>query len=235
MVARLMMSDTVLAADAGDNRLFPVPAVPRALAICLAASVAFHVLVLLWLPGRHHEELSPPIPVLEVVLVARGVEVPVETPKAQPVRPQPVISQPARTVMTTTVPATPVDSSPARPPDIPAADVQRPTPQPVQVLPAPPADPSSPPLFNAAYLRNPAPAYPATARRSGDQGTVMLKVLVSPEGAPLRVELEQSSGSRSLDVVAQDAVKGWRFVPARRGAQNVEGWVRVPVVFKLES
>jgi protein TonB len=30
-------------------------------------------------------------------------------------------------------------------------------------------------------------------------------------------------------------VKGWRFVPARRGAQNIEGWVRVPVVFKLES
>jgi protein TonB len=94
---------------------------------------------------------------------------------------------------------------------------------------------ATPPLFNAAYLRNPAPVYPAIARRSGEHGTVMLKVLVSPEGAPQRIELDQSSGSKSLDGAALEAVKGWRFVPARRGAQNIEGWVRVPVVFKLES
>ena len=94
---------------------------------------------------------------------------------------------------------------------------------------------ASPPLFNAAYLRNPAPVYPATARRNGDEGTAMLKVLVSVEGAPVRVELDQSSGSGLLDGAALDAVKGWRFVPARRGTQNIEGWVRVPVVLRLES
>lgn len=30
-----------------------------------------------------------------------------------------------------------------------------------------------------------------------------------------------------------DAVRGWRFVPARRGEQAVEAWVRIPLVFRL--
>ena len=30
-----------------------------------------------------------------------------------------------------------------------------------------------------------------------------------------------------------DAVKRWRFMPARRGASTVAAWVQVPVNFKL--
>ncbi|MDH5344064.1 MAG: energy transducer TonB, partial [Betaproteobacteria bacterium] len=93
----------------------------------------------------------------------------------------------------------------------------------------------SPPVFNAAYLRNPPPRYPPAARRLGSEGTVMLRVLVSAEGLPVRVELEQTSGSSPLDRAALDAVRGWRFAPARRGEQNIEDWVRVPIVFRLES
>ncbi len=93
----------------------------------------------------------------------------------------------------------------------------------------------SPPVFNAAYLRNPPPRYPPTARRLGSEGTVMLRVLVSAEGLPVRVDLEQTSGSSPLDHAALDAVRGWRFAPARRGEQNIEDWVRVPIVFRLES
>lgn len=93
----------------------------------------------------------------------------------------------------------------------------------------------TPPVFNAAYLRNPPPQYPPAARRSGDEGTVLLKVLVTSDGTAARVELDRSSGSVLLDGAALDAVRIWRFVPARRGAQNVEDWVRVPVVFRLES
>jgi protein TonB len=101
---------------------------------------------------------------------------------------------------------------------------------------APRVEPAlTPPLFNAAYLRNPPPRYPLAARRSGDEGTVMLRVLVTIEGTAARVELDRSSGSASLDGAAMEAVRNWRFVPARRGSQNVEDWVRVPVVFRLES
>lgn len=91
----------------------------------------------------------------------------------------------------------------------------------------------SPPEYAAAYLQNPPPAYPRSARRAGDQGTVVLRVLVSIEGVAARVELERSSGSASLDSAALDAVQRWRFVPARRGATPVEAWVKVPVVFRL--
>ena len=93
----------------------------------------------------------------------------------------------------------------------------------------------APPAFNAAYLRNPAPRYPPVARRSGEQGTVTLRVLVTPEGLPARVDLERTSGSVHLDNAALEAVKGWRFTPARRGSEAVEGWVLVPIVFRLEG
>jgi len=60
-------------------------------------------------------------------------------------------------------------------------------------------------------------------------------VLVTAEGIASTVELEKSSGSATLDNAAREAAKGWRFVPARRGADPVEAWVLVPVVFRLEG
>jgi protein TonB len=92
----------------------------------------------------------------------------------------------------------------------------------------------SPPDFRAAYLRNPPPGYPAAARRNGEEGTVMLRVLVSAEGAPREVALERSSGSSLLDATALATVKTWRFSPARRGGEVQEAWVLVPIVFRLE-
>ena len=97
------------------------------------------------------------------------------------------------------------------------------------------AGPVTAPSFNAAYLRNPAPRYPPIARRNGEQGTVTLKVLVTREGLTASVSVEATSGSASLDQAAAEAVRSWRFAPARQGAQTVEAWVLVPIVFKLEG
>ena len=93
----------------------------------------------------------------------------------------------------------------------------------------------TPPSFSASYLRNPPPRYPLTARRAGEQGTVTLRVLVSPDGLASRVAVEKSSGSRYLDAAALEAVKAWRFAPAHQGADAVESWMLVPIVFRLES
>lgn len=104
--------------------------------------------------------------------------------------------------------------------------------------PAPPlaaAQAATPPVFNAAYLRNPPPRYPLVARRNGEEGTVTLKVLVNAEGNPASVDVERTSGSRHLDIAALDTVRSWRFVPARRGDRAVEAWVLVPIVFRLEG
>ena len=95
--------------------------------------------------------------------------------------------------------------------------------------------PVTAPSVSAAYLRNPRPRYPDAARKVGEQGTVTLRVMVTREGLPARVEVERSSGSAHLDNAALEAVKAWRFTPARRGAERIESWMLVPVVFRLES
>lgn len=62
-----------------------------------------------------------------------------------------------------------------------------------------------------------------------------LRVVVAPDGSPVKVDLDKSSGSAALDHAALVTVKTWRFVPARRGADAVEAVVIVPVVFKLDG
>ncbi len=89
------------------------------------------------------------------------------------------------------------------------------------------------PVFDAAYLQNPPPLYPNSARRSGVQGKVTLAVNVTTEGTAGDVIISKSSGYRLLDDAALDAVRRWRFVPAKRGNEIVEAKVLVPVEFKL--
>lgn len=92
-----------------------------------------------------------------------------------------------------------------------------------------------PPKFGAAYLNNPAPKYPPSSRRAGEQGRVLLKVLVSEQGTPEEIELDTSSGFERLDQAAMDAVKKWSFIPAKRSNQPTSAYVLVPVKFLLNS
>ena len=97
------------------------------------------------------------------------------------------------------------------------------------------AQPVIGPSFNAAYLSNPVPKYPAAARRLKLQGTATVRVLVSPEGRPRSVTLSKTSGTRILDEAALEAVQKWSFVPARRGSRPVAAEVDVPVRFRLNQ
>jgi protein TonB len=90
------------------------------------------------------------------------------------------------------------------------------------------------PLFDAAYLQNPAPEYPAHAKRRNMEGTVMLDVVVSQAGAARSVDIAKSSGFAVLDESAKHAVSRWKFVPAKRGGETVEARVMVPIEFRLE-
>jgi len=92
---------------------------------------------------------------------------------------------------------------------------------------------TTPPLFRAAYLHNPHPAYPRISKRRGEQGTVLLRVKVNQNGRAALVKIKQSSGFNRLDKAARQAVNEWRFVPAKKAGQPVTGWVIVPIVFKL--
>jgi protein TonB len=77
------------------------------------------------------------------------------------------------------------------------------------------------------------PTYPSTARNLGIQGTTLLHVLVSATGRVSDVVVKQSAGHPDLDRAATEAVRRWRFEPARRGTAPVEMWVQLPVEFKL--
>lgn len=91
------------------------------------------------------------------------------------------------------------------------------------------------PRFDAAYLNNPEPEYPAISKRLGEEGRVLLRVLVTIEGLADQIEVRQTSGHSRLDQAALTTVRRWRFTPARRGEERIAAWVLVPLSFQLEA
>lgn len=84
------------------------------------------------------------------------------------------------------------------------------------------------------YDKNPSPEYPLIARRRGFQGTVVLEVMVKPNGRVGDLKVFKSSGYKVLDRAASVSVRDWMFKPAIKGNEEIEMWVRVPVCFKLK-
>jgi protein TonB len=110
------------------------------------------------------------------------------------------------------------------------------TPRP-EPLPPPPnlppdASVSAGPDASAKPIRSPQPRYPAQAMRRGESGTVLLQVQVDAQGRPSRVDVVQSSRSRTLDREAQRAVEQWLFSPAIRNGRVVPSNVLVPIEFR---
>lgn len=89
--------------------------------------------------------------------------------------------------------------------------------------------------YRANYAHNPKPDYPVIAKSRGWQGKVLLKVKVSAQGLSDAVTVETSSGHELLDESAIEAVKKWRFIPAKRGDTPVASSVIVPIVFTLRN
>ena len=88
-------------------------------------------------------------------------------------------------------------------------------------------------LIQARYTETPRPVYPESARNEGREGRVLLRVLVDDHGRSKQVEINNSSGSEVLDRAAAEAIKRWRFIPARYGDKAVESWIRIPIDFSL--
>jgi periplasmic protein TonB len=77
--------------------------------------------------------------------------------------------------------------------------------------------------------------YPIDSRRRGEQGTVLLRVLVGRDGMPLDIAVERSSGHRSLDRAARDTVLRWRFRPVQINGVNVQATGLVPIKFDINE
>ncbi|HUO96364.1 MAG TPA: TonB family protein [Steroidobacteraceae bacterium] len=106
-----------------------------------------------------------------------------------------------------------------------------------QVEPAPPiarADGQGPVATTGPrLLHSDEPPYPAAARRLGEQGVVVVRVLVGIDGTVARAEVATSSGSPRLDNAALASVRRWRFAPASSGSGPIESWTSLRVVFRL--
>jgi protein TonB len=87
-------------------------------------------------------------------------------------------------------------------------------------------------LAHPDYAYNPQPEYPELLREQGVGGVVWLKVWVHSDGQPGQVSLLRGSGYRLLDAAAVRAVHGWRFLPAKQGAQALASWVEFPIRFQ---
>ena len=185
-------------------------------------------------------EPQPPIPVIK----------PPEP--VQPVQPRPVVRKPVPPPAPAPMPlALPPQPAPAEAPATAAAPspftigpfVQ--TPPAVAVAPAPPAPappaPAPPasaqvdlPSSNADYLQNPKPVYPPISKRLGEQGKVMVGVLIGVDGSAQQAEIRQSSGFERLDQAALATVLKWRYLPGKRGGVAEAMWFSVPINFVLE-
>ena len=133
--------------------------------------------------------------------------------------------------------STEADDRGASAPEATREAVMEETPRP-EPLPPPPATPpdagasSAGPDASAKPIRSPQPRYPAQAKRRGESGTVLLQVQVDAQGRPSRVDVVQSSRSRTLDREAQRAVEHWLFSPAIRNGRAVPSNVLVPIEFR---
>ncbi len=73
------------------------------------------------------------------------------------------------------------------------------------------------------------------SRRFGEQGRVLFDVYILPDGRVGEIKLRRSSGFRYLDEAAMQAVRRWRYVPARRGDEPIPYWYIQPIMFSLDS
>lgn len=165
--------------------------------------------------------VSPPSPKSKPAQTPKPVEKkkkPAETPIPLP-EPVAEASSPTEAPPADPVPATETsDSAPAN--DSTASET-------------PPEAPVEPPRTDARHYRNPAPTYPRISRRLGEEGTVVMEILITPEGTVAEARLKKSSGFSRLDKAALDIIKKWKYIPAMQGGKAISYWYTQPVTFDL--
>ncbi|HJW41968.1 MAG TPA: energy transducer TonB [Rhizomicrobium sp.] len=118
------------------------------------------------------------------------------------------------------------------PPDIPT---ENDTGTPITVRVAPPTT-TTPSDANATGLTgtHTTPPYPDLARKLGQQGTVLLQIVVSAQGNVTSATVVQSSGYPDLDAAAAAWVQAhWRYNPAVQGGVPAPSQTRAAVKFDI--
>jgi protein TonB len=155
-----------------------------------------------------------------------------EQPKPEPAKPEPRPEprpEPAKAE-----PAPTPAAAPAPAPVSPPVPAPAPPPAPAPTAPsAPKASTRTEVSISASYAAaNRKPEYPKMSLRLGEQGTVVLTVMVKSDGSASDVEVKSSSGFARLDRAAAEAVKTWRFNPATVDGKAIDKSYEVPITFK---
>ena len=109
----------------------------------------------------------------------------------------------------------------------------------VAVTEQPPAPSQAPAALHVvsdvAYIEAPQPKYPPESRRSGEEGLVVLRVLINEIGSVARIDIERSSGHSRLDDAACAAVKRARFRPYLENGVPRMALATIPIEFNWKS
>lgn len=225
----------------------PASAPPLLSKFTLLLVVLIHGIGIYYLVTQNLEKITPiksaqPMQVSLIVPPApEPALVPIIEPPKPVVQPKPKLKKVVEKIRPLEVPA-------ERMVEATTVEVKETTPEPlptpvqeaVEVKAPPKAEPVvveekvEPPKFGVAYLQNPQPEYPRMSKRLGEEGRVLLHVLVDPQGSPAEVALKKTSGHERLDEAAIAAVKAWRFVPAKKNNVAMSAYVDVPVKFSLQ-
>lgn len=185
-----------------------------------AAIIAAHVLLVYgicnWTPVRQVFEQPP--------LEASLLDSPAPEPEALPPPPPKIVS---------------VELPTMDPPLITIADEPAPTAITIAKVdqPTPPAPSEAAPrvVTEVAYLQPPAPRYPSESKRSGEEGLVVLRVLINELGRAARIEVERSSGYARLDAAARAAVEHALFKPYIENGAPRMSLAMIPIEFTWKS
>ncbi len=196
------------------------------------------------------ELIAPPKPIIEP---PPPPPPPPPRPSPAPKRPEPVREPVVKQRPQPAPPPAPRPVAVANLPPAPAAPIgvvapqapAPPIPAPVAIAPAPPAPLPPPPApaparlqlpsSDADYLQNPKPIYPPISKRMGEQGKVVVRVLIGVDGTAQDAQLKDSSGFDRLDRAAVETARKWRYVPGKRNGVPEAMWFNVPINFVLEQ
>lgn len=111
-------------------------------------------------------------------------------------------------------------------------------PVPVAVVSAPPAPGTGTPktiTTGMEYILPPQTVYPPLSKRMGEQGKVVLRILVGENGKPDQVLVQTSSGYTRLDEAGRQAGLRALFKPHIENGHAVPVYVILPLNFQLTS
>ncbi|MEO9130815.1 MAG: TonB family protein [Sphingomonas sp.] len=204
---------------------------PRSMGLALALDGTIVIGLIAFAAPKIVERIMPEPPI-HVIKLAPPTEPPPPVDKVQPKVDHRIPTQKIDTVIPNTIVTTRVDDRPYIAPPTESwsggsgGDFVEPIkPTPVVID----------PVRDGRYAAGFQPDYPASERRAGHQGRVVVRVLIGVDGRVKRVEKVSAVNDAFFEVTERRALDKWRFKPGTRDGVPVEAWQTVGLNFVLHD